>query len=95
MEATNRRSTGRGGPIAIAMIAAVAIALVGCSSSATPSAPAPSSAAAASSAATAAPPASPAAPVTLSSLFMKQAAYSDSDVKAMSDAFTAANRTSR
>jgi hypothetical protein len=26
---------------------------------------------------------------------MKQAAYSDSDVKAMSDAFTAANRTSR
>ena len=91
MEAINRRSTGRGGPTAIAIIAAIAIALVGCSSSATPSAPAPSSAAAASSAATAATPASPAAPVTLSALFMKQAAYSDSDVKAMSDAFTAAN----
>ena len=30
-------------------------------------------------------------PVTLHALFMKQAAYSDTDVKAMTDAFTAAN----
>ena len=36
--------------------------------------------------------ASPSAgPVTLHALFMKQAAYSDADVKAMTDAFTAAN----
>lgn len=36
--------------------------------------------------------ASPSAgPVTLRALFMKQAAYSEADVKAMTDAFTAAN----
>ncbi len=32
-----------------------------------------------------------AGPVTLHALFMKQAAYSDADIKAMTDAFTAAN----
>lgn len=36
-------------------------------------------------------PAASQAPITLHAIFMKQAAYSDADVKAMTDAFTAAN----
>ena len=74
--------------------ASFAIVLGACSSAATP---APSAAPPASSgptaAATSAAPAtaSPAAPVTLNTIWMKQAAYSDDDVKAMIKAFTDAN----
>ncbi|HEV7604658.1 MAG TPA: extracellular solute-binding protein, partial [Candidatus Limnocylindrales bacterium] len=61
------------------------------SGTSTPSGTAPSGGAPSSVATSSAAPSTAAVPVTLSALFMKQAAYSDTDVKAMSDAFTAAN----
>lgn len=67
----------------LALLTAVVIALAACSGS---TSPAPSSGGG-SSAPTSA------APVTLSTIWMKQAAYSDDDVKAMIKAFTDANPT--
>ena len=80
----------------LALLASFVIVLGACSSAATP---APTAAPPASSgptaAATSAAPAtaSSAAPVTLNTIWMKQAAYSDDDVKAMLKAFTDANPT--
>ncbi len=75
---TETRSTRRrrGGGL-LTLLAAAAIVASACSSSAT-TAPAGSSGGGG-------------APITLHALFMKQAAYSDADVKAMDDAFTKAN----
>ena len=96
MRRINRSSTERGRPLAVVLVAAATIALAACSSSSvSPSSSAaggggsPAASGGGSPAASAV--GSPAAAVKLSALFMKQAAYSDSDVKAMSDAFTAAN----
>ena len=91
MRAIPRSRTGAGR--SLALLASIALGLAACSSSTTPapsvssSSAAPPSVAAPSSAA----PPTAAAPVTLNTIWMKQAAYSDDDVKAMLKAFTDAN----
>ena len=84
------RFTGPGRYRAWVAVAAVAMIVVtACSSGASPSA---SGGATATPAGTAGATATPAAEaVTLNTIWMKQAAYSDEEVKAMADAFTAAN----
>ena len=70
----------------LAILASVAIGFAACSSSTTPS-PSTGGASTGPTAANSA----PAAAVTLNTIWMKQAAYSDDDVKAMIKAFTDAN----
>jgi multiple sugar transport system substrate-binding protein len=90
MRGSPRSQTGAGR--SLALLAGIAIGLAACSSSTTPSpSAAATSAAPATAAATSAAPPTAAAPVTLNTIWMKQAAYSDDDVKAMIKAFTDAN----
>jgi multiple sugar transport system substrate-binding protein len=80
----------------LALLATVAIGLAACSTAATPTPSTGGSSTAPSTAASTGPssaPPSAAAPVTLNTIWMKQAAYSDDDVKAMIKAFTDANPT--
>jgi multiple sugar transport system substrate-binding protein len=71
----------------LALVAGAAVALSACSGSASPT---PTTGGAPSSGTGSTAPTS-AAPVTLNTIWMKQAAYSDDDVKAMIKAFTDAN----
>ncbi len=77
----------------LALVAGFAIVLTACSGSATPTPSTGGASTAPSTGGASTTPSQAPAPVTLNTIWMKQAAYSEDDIKAMIKAFTAANPT--